>query len=143
MGAAVLRFRNPIFIAVLIVTNTLGNLFLAFGLNAAPEFRPEIFFSFAVAILKNPWFVAGMLLLSLWMIAQLSMFTWADLTYVLPMTASAYVFTALLGKFFLGEQISAARWAGIVLISFGVVLVSETPPWTHTSPPREEPGDEL
>ncbi len=67
------------------------------------------------------------------------MFTWADLSYVLPMTASAYAFTAILGKFFLGEQISAERWAGIALISFGVVLVAETPPWTHTSPPQEEP----
>jgi hypothetical protein len=40
------------------------------------------------------------------------MFTWADLSYVPPMTASAYAFTAILGKFFLGEQISAERWAG-------------------------------
>src|SRR5579862_3771165 len=90
------------------------------------------------AILVNFWFVRGVALLIVWMIAQLSMFTWADLSYVLPVTASAYVFTAVLGKFFLGESISAERWAGIVLVSFGVVLVAETPPWTHPQPPGEE-----
>ncbi len=139
MSAAVLKLRNPIFIALLVISNTLGNLFVALGMNAMPEFRPDQFLHYARSILSNGWFLGGVLLLIFWMVAQLSMFTWADLSYVLPMTASAYAFTAILGKFFLGEQISAERWAGIVLISFGVLLVAETPPWTHASPPQEEP----
>jgi uncharacterized membrane protein len=64
------------------------------------------------------------------------MFTWADLTYVLPVTASAYVLTAILSKFFLHEQISVSRWIGIVLISFGVLFVSGTP--ERTKPELEE-----
>ncbi|MGB6942266.1 MAG: hypothetical protein WBE37_07735 [Bryobacteraceae bacterium] len=103
-----------------------------------PEFRPDHFLNYTRSILSSGWFVGGVLLLILWMIAQLSMFTWADLSYVLPMTASAYAFTAILGKFFLGEQISAERWAGIVWISFGVVLVAETPPWSGSFPARLE-----
>lgn len=132
------KLRNEIFISLIVITNTLGNLFLALGLKSAPEFQPEAFMSYTIAFLTNGWLVAGMLLLIVWMIAQLSMFTWADLSYVLPMTASAYAFTAILGKFFLGERISTARWIGIVLISFGVILVAETPPWTHSAPPGEE-----
>lgn len=139
MGAPDRKLRNLVFIVLIVVTNTLGNLFLALGLNAVPEFRLEHFVEYTRVILSNGWFVAGILLLMVWMIAQLSMFTWADLSYVLPMTASAYALTAILGKFFLGERISAARWAGIALISFGVLLVSETPPWTHTFLPGEEP----
>lgn len=138
METAGLRFRNQIFIALIVVTNTLGNFFLALGLNAVPEFRTEIFVSYTRAILSNYWFVSGIVLLIVWMIAQLSMFTWADLSYVLPMTASAYALTAILGRLFLEERISPARWAGIALISLGVILVSETPPWTHSSPPGEE-----
>ncbi|MES2220374.1 MAG: EamA family transporter, partial [Acidobacteriota bacterium] len=69
-----------------------------------------------------------------WMVTQLSMFTWADLTYVLPVTASAYVITAILSKVFLHDQISISRWVGIALISLGVIFVSETPPRTKPEP---------
>lgn len=138
MSPAVLRYRNPIFIALLVVTNTLGNLFIAMGLDAMPVFEPNKFLSYTATILTNAWFVVGLALMIIWMIAQLSMFTWADLSYVMPMTAGSYAFTALVGKFFLNENVSAERWAGIALISLGVVLVAETPPWTHVIPPKEE-----
>ena len=139
MGAAGRhKLRNLIFIALIVATNTLGNLFLALSMNQMPGFRADNILAYARAILMNVWFVGGVALLIVWMIAQLSMFTWADLSYVLPVTASAYAFTAILGKFYLAERISAARWVGIVLISFGVLLVSETPPWTHALPPGEE-----
>ncbi len=138
MSPAGHRLRNVVFIALLVVTNTLGNLFVAFGMDAMPQFHPGQLIRYSAAILTNFWFLGGMALLILWMIAQLSMFTWADLSYVLPMTASSYAFTAILGKFFLDERISAARWAGIALISVGVILVAETPSWTHAAPPPEE-----
>ena len=138
MSPASLKFRNPVFIALLIITNSLGNLFIAKGLNAMPAFRPDRFLRYTATILTNGWFVGGLVLMIIWMVAQLSMFTWADLSYVMPMTAGSYAFTAILGKFFLNENVSATRWGGIALISFGVIMVSETPPWTHIAPPREE-----
>jgi uncharacterized membrane protein len=138
MSPAGHRLRNRIFITLLVVTNTFGTLFLAMGMDAMPEFQSGKLLSYSIAVLTNGWFVGGMALMILWMVAQLSMFTWADLSYVLPMTASAYAFTAILGKFFLNERISAARWVGIGLISFGVLLVAETPPWTHEAPPPGE-----
>ena len=129
------KLRNGIFISLIVITNTFGNLFLAEGMASMPDFRPEIVLSYTAKLLTNGWFLLGVVVLAIWMIAQLSMFTWADLSYVLPMTASGYTFTAILGKFVLSERISMARWAGIVLISFGVLLVAETPPWTHSTPP--------
>lgn len=117
----------------MIATNTVGNFFLALGMKDMPDFKPESLSSYASAFLTDPWILGGIALLIVWMIAQLSMFTWADLTYVLPVTASAYVLTALLGKFFLGERILSMRWLGIAFISAGVILVSETPEWTHSN----------
>ncbi len=61
------------------------------------------------------------------MFAQLSMYTWADLSYILPVTASGYVITAILSKFFLAEHISPSRWIGVVVISLGVMCVAHTP----------------
>lgn len=138
MGKTGRRLRNLIFIVLIVATNTLGNFFLALAMDGMPNFQTEPFGNYTRAILTNGWFLAGVALLALWMIAQLSMFTWADLSYVLPMTASTYAFTAILSKFVLGERISIERWAGIAIISFGVLMVAETPPWTHTLPPREE-----
>lgn len=138
MSPAALKFRNQIFIALLVLTNSFGNLFVAAGIDRMPAFQASKIFNYTEVILSNGWFVVGVILLIIALIAQLSMFTWADLTYVLPMTASSYALVAILGKFFLGEMVSATRWGGIGLICFGVILVAETPPWTHDAPPPEE-----
>jgi drug/metabolite transporter (DMT)-like permease len=50
--------------------------------------------------------------------------SWADLSYVVPVTAVGYVLVALVGRWLLNEQISARRWTGIGLIVAGVSLVS-------------------
>jgi drug/metabolite transporter (DMT)-like permease len=79
--------------------------------------------------------IAGVLVLALWMLLQLSLLSWADLSYVLPVTSAAYVTTTLAGVFGLGEHVSAAHWCGILLILAGVVIVGRTPPLTgHTKP---------
>lgn len=125
------RLKNRLFIALVVISNTVGTVLLGHGMSQLPDFAPGNARTYVGAFLMNPWIVFGVLLLMVWMAAQLSMFTWADLSYVLPVTASYYILTALLSRFFLGERISATRWAGIVVISLGVMLVAETPPETR------------
>jgi uncharacterized membrane protein len=60
----------------------------------------------------------------------MALLSWADLSYVLPVTSAGYVLAAIAGRLFLREQISAARWTGIALIMSGVVLVGRT---THST----------
>ncbi len=124
---SVSRLTNAIFIVVVVVTNTVGNILLGVGMERIPDFYVTPFFSYLAILFTNWYIVGGTALLIIWMIGQLSMFTWADLTYVLPVTSSAYILTVILSKVFLGEHISPARWVGTVIISFGVLLVSETP----------------
>jgi uncharacterized membrane protein len=54
----------------------------------------------------------------------MALLSWADLSYVLPVTSVGYVLVAVIGRVFLHESISVTRWAGIVLIMAGVALVS-------------------
>ena len=122
------ELKNRIFIAIVVLTNAAGNVLLAVGMKQMPDFDNTSVMGYTASLFTNLWIFFGIALLVVWMVAQLSMFTWADLAYVLPVTAGGYVLTAILGKFFLGETVSIARWLGIALISFGVVLVSETPP---------------
>ena len=121
------RHRNHIFIPLVILSNTFGNCLLAIGMQHMPDFLVTSLSSYLLALITNPWILGGVSLLTIWMVSQLSMFTWADLSYVLPVTASGYIVTAILGKWLLGEQVSSMRWGGTVLITFGSMLVSRTP----------------
>lgn len=123
-------FTNRLFIVLVVVTNTVGNILLGIGMERMPDFYTTPFFSYLTTMFTSWHIVVGTALLVVWMIGQLSMFTWADLTYVLPLTSSAYILTVILSKFFLDEHISIARWIGTLIISFGVMLVAETPPDT-------------
>ena len=130
--------KNAIFVATIVLCNTIGNLFLAISMNAMPDFGKTPWLLYAGIILTSTTFWLGVFLLAVSMFAQLAMYTWADLSYILPVTASGYVITAILGKYFLAENPSILRWIGVVIISFGVVLVAETRPDTkHLEGPRQ------
>lgn len=51
----------------------------------------------------------------------------ADYSYVQPASATAYGIVALLGHFFLGEVVTPVRWAGVLIICLGVLVVGHTP----------------
>ena len=121
------RNLNRIFIALVVISNSFGNILLAEALDRMPPFLATPFAHYALSILSNPYFIGGVALLAVWMLAQLTMFTWADLSYVLPVTASGYILTALLSRYMLNEHISVGRWAGIALITVGSMLASTTP----------------
>jgi uncharacterized membrane protein len=78
---------------------------------------------------------AGVALLILWQMSRMALLSWADLSYVLPVTSIGYVVVALLGKVMLNEQITARRWTGIMLIVAGVALVSGGTPQTGRPTP--------
>lgn len=123
-----LYLKNAVAIAVVVLSNSFGNLLLAIGTNEMPQFEFASLPSYVLAMLADPWLIVGTLLMIVFMLAQLSLFSWADLSYVVPITGIGYVITAVLSLVFLHESIAFTRWAGILLISFGVVLVSKTPP---------------
>ncbi|MBZ5582077.1 MAG: DMT family transporter [Acidobacteriia bacterium] len=117
--------------------NAGGNYFLSLGMRSVGEtvsFSPLAY----LRAMANAWVMVGIVLLVAWLVFQLSLLSWADLTFVLPITASSYVLAALLGAIWLGEHVSLSRWAGILLIFGGVALVSRTKPRTAPTPDREE-----
>jgi drug/metabolite transporter (DMT)-like permease len=128
--AARLRVKTWICAAVVVFSNVFGNFFLKRGMPAALP-TP---FSYITALFE-PWAALGVALLVLWMMSRMTLLSWADLSYVLPVTSVGYVLVALTGKFLLNEQITLKRWAGILLIMGGVALVSlATPPQSVARP---------
>lgn len=101
--------------AVVVLTNVAGNLLLGMGMKSP-------------AGLLSPFVFAGVALLILWTLSRMTLLSWADLSYVLPVTAAGYPLSAFAGKVFLGEQITPERWIGTALIVAGTLLVGFTAP---------------
>ncbi len=114
-----LRAKTWACAAVVVLSNVSGNFFMKRGMPA--ELSTPLDY---ISALFQPWVSLGVLLLILWMLSRMTLLSWADLSYVLPVTSVGYVLVALAGKVFLHEQITAKRWAGILLIMAGVALVS-------------------
>jgi drug/metabolite transporter (DMT)-like permease len=76
----------------------------------------------AASMLSNGWFVTGLVLVmahfGLYLLALRS----ADLSLAMPLTAAAYPLTALLARFYLGENMGPARWIGTLVITVGVAI---------------------
>lgn len=108
--------KTRVFTLIVILTNVLGNFALTWGLK-----RQSLF---------SPYVLLGVSLLILWLLSRMALLSWADLSYVLPVTSVGYVITVFIGKYFFGEQITWQRWLGSFLIVGGIVLVGRTYPRT-------------
>ena len=113
---------------VLIVTllKPFSNLFLAGGMRQFSEVLALNPAAYLRAML-DPLVALGIVMQILWLLTRMSLLSVADLSFVLPVTSAGYVLSTLLGRVFLHEQVSAARWAGAILISLGAALVASTP----------------
>jgi drug/metabolite transporter (DMT)-like permease len=114
-----LRLKTWSFAVVVVFSNVFGNFFLKRGMPPALATPLDY-----ITVLFHPWVALGVLLLIVWMMSRMALLSWADLSYVLPVTAVGYVLVAVVGKVLLNEQITMKRWAGIGLIVAGVALVS-------------------
>lgn len=127
--------KTAIFIAIAVLANSFGNLLLAEGMDRMPGFTQIPFASYLLGLLANPFILPGALVLAVFTFAQLSLFSWADLSFVVPCVASSYIVTTLLSEFILKEPVHFQRWMGILLIVAGVVLVAGTPESTKEEEP--------
>jgi drug/metabolite transporter (DMT)-like permease len=122
------RIKTRVLSAIVVVTNVLGNASLARGLKQAGSLAlsPLLY----LEVLFRPWVLLGIALLILWLLTRMTLLSWADLSYVLPVTSAGYVLTALAGRWFFGEHVTWQRWLGTLLITGGIALVGGTRPGT-------------
>ena len=120
-----LRLKTRVLTVVVVLANVFGNLLMGWGLKHRQSELGSSALEY-VTVLFNPWVAMGVLLLILWMLSRMALLSWADLSYVLPVTSIGYVLNAVTGRLFLAEHISAARWSGTLLIVAGVALVGST-----------------
>ena len=114
-------WKVRLFAAIVILSNTFGNFFIAQGMRRISN--PVNSAGALLSAIFTPYVAAGIILLILWLLSRMAFFSFADLSYILPVTSLGYVLNALMGHFFLGETITLQRWCGTFLIVAGTILV--------------------
>lgn len=74
--------------------------------------------------LCNPYVIGGTVLNAIFYFLFLAALSWTGVTVVLPMTAIEYAFAAFLAVTMLKEAVPPVRWAGIVFVIIGVILIT-------------------
>ncbi len=112
--------------AAVIAANVVGNFALSWGMKhplglSLTRVEP-------IDALLSPWVLVGILLLAVWTLARITLLSWADLSFVLPVTSVGYVLNAVIGFMVYQEHISWQRWLGTALILSGAIVAGATPP---------------
>lgn len=118
--------RIIIGLAILILGSTGGEIAITHGMKSVGEpsrLRPRAVLQFLRRALRNGWFWAGVPLMALSFYALLVLLSWEPISLVIPASALSYVVGTFGAKFILGEEVSTARWAGVILVCIGVALV--------------------
>ena len=136
-----MTFRKYLVLVGIAVFGSVGDSLLSRGMKDIGTISLSQLQSLIVA-LANWWVLGGIVLLIGFFAAYMTALSWADLTYVLPATSIGYVIIALIAKFVLHEQVTTARWIGILLITCGVGFVAGGPALTplpeHSANKREQ-----
>ncbi len=92
--------------------------------------RPSEWLNLILEIPRNPHVLIGVIFLAGFFFLFLAALSWADVSYVSPLTALSYLFTTILARAALGEEVSWRRWLGTLIVVVGVFLVSLDAPTT-------------
>ena len=120
--------KTALTLIVAITSQALGNVYLTKAMKAITSTGSGTndFVSTATHTASNPMVWLGTALLLVFFLLYSAALSWADLSFVLPATAFGYVLNVAAGHYFLNEAVSPARWAGSVVITMGVILVSRS-----------------
>lgn len=131
------RGKTFVLLALMVAFGSSGDVLLSQamkGIGGLHSWKPgEVVNFFAQAMGSGTVWLA-IILLMLFLISYMVILSWADFSYVSPASAFGYVVVALMGYFFLGEQVPFTRWIGVGLICAGVIIVGGTHPNSTQTP---------
>jgi drug/metabolite transporter (DMT)-like permease len=72
----------------------------------------------------NRFILIGMVFETLFFAGMVTLMAQADISFIWPLSALGLVLTTFAAKFFLHEQVSSTRWAGVFLMMAGAALIT-------------------
>jgi len=119
--------RVMVGLAVLILGSTGGEIAITHGMKSTGEpaqLRPRAVLQFLGRAVRNGWFWVSVPLMALSFYSLLLLLSWEPISLVIPASALSYVVGTFGAKYVLREDVTIARWAGVVLVCIGVALVA-------------------
>jgi drug/metabolite transporter (DMT)-like permease len=119
--------KTLIVIGFAALSAAVGETLLSYAMKRTGQMNltdPSHWTNLFLSVVRNPYIFIGVLFLAVYFFLYLIALSWADLSFVLPLTAVSYLFAALLSRFFLGEDISWLRWTGTIIITIGIAFVA-------------------
>ena len=131
-----LRIRTLVMVFALVVGSNIGDLMLKRGMTeiGAVELSAAGLARAFPLTVTNPKIWIGIVFLAGCTAGFITVLSWADYSYVMPVGAFGYAMLTLLAVIFLHERVSPQRWIGVALVCLGVLLVGRTKPRTTGAP---------
>ena len=119
--------RTTLMLAVVILSGATGEIALTHGMKRVGEpasFAARELLGFLRRTVRSGWLWIGLPLMALSFYTLLLLLSWEPMSFVIPASALGYVVGTLGARYLLGEEVSPARWAGVLLVCAGVALVA-------------------
>jgi drug/metabolite transporter (DMT)-like permease len=116
-----------IYVAIIVLSTTVGEVMQAVGMRRHGEirdFHPNALGRAAATLARNRFVIASVVAMAISFFAYMALLTVAELSFAVPVTAVTFVLETVLAKYILKERVTALRWAGAGLVVCGVALVS-------------------
>ena len=128
-----LRTKTLVLLLLMVVAGATGDVLLSKGMKqvgTVVEWTPAALAALFFDAFTSGTVWLGILCLIGFFLCYILVLSWADLSFVLPGSATSYAIVPFLGYALLGEMVTPLRWAGVAFICLGVALVGRTPPST-------------
>lgn len=111
---------------LIIVAGTGGEMCLSKAMRTVGEvheFNPKAIAQFVLRGLGQPWMWIGITMMTMAFISLLTLLSFRDVSFVVPMSALSYLAGSVGAMLFLKEHVTRNRWLGILVICVGVTIV--------------------
>ena len=117
-------------IVVMVLSTTVGDILLARAMKEVGDLgllrRTRGLAAVVKAAMLNADMLAALFFFAVGFFTLLVSLSWADLSLVVPATASlTFVTNAIAAKLFLGENVDRRRWIANILVCAGVALLAK------------------
>jgi drug/metabolite transporter (DMT)-like permease len=117
-------------IVIMVLSTTVGDILLARAMQQVGDLgllrRTKGLGAVVKAAILNGDMLAALFFFAVGFFTLLVSLSWADLSLVVPATASlTFVTNAIAAKLFLGENVDRRRWMANILVCLGVALLAK------------------
>jgi drug/metabolite transporter (DMT)-like permease len=115
-----------LFVFATVVSSTIGDVLSAKAMVSGGEiddFSPRGIARIFRYIFTHRLLIIGIVCNAVAFFTFLALLSVAELSFAVPATALAYILKTVLARSYLGECVTWRRWAGVVLVGVGVILL--------------------